>query len=512
MSKTGAAAIALIVLLAPFLYTLLVYLGAAPLPQQLTPLYQAVKPLYEKILGPRQQAPEPQAPQTPSRPPVCLLEARNGTGYTVYLVKTGGRCPSAWSYRVVPRHGWRIASITLHTANRTASLNATGSLIIYGNASLVVEAERVYVSVRILVNASAPYLVNGTEHKGPTTLRVPLGSLIVIKAKPQKAGVGSYIPLNSTVVYTADQNTTLRLYWAYRINYTCKPGEIWIITNLRENVTAYINGKPVQLPTCIRPPVVVEGVFAGPAINGTHRYWLGWYWVEEGGRRWWWSYGINGSRLRVEGPANITLYYLPGLKGLPYVERVVEFPEGFFNGSCPLNPGKAVEDWEVRDGWLHVYNPRPCNFEGENTRITRLIATMRISRKIKFVEIEVRVPEWNGRNYYDESWIYVAIQSGGTVFYLIPELEIYCKNCAPRAETTRILFDGYKVYRVRPEWGKIHIFGGSFNMYGFVEDWQNHFWKFPNNGQYVFVGVGSYYRLTHEFYVRVVGVTPCEGC
>jgi len=77
--------------------------------------------------------------------------------------------------------------------------------------------------------------------------------------------------------------------------------------------------------------------------NETHSYWLAWYWVEEENKTWWWSYGINGSKLCVNTTANVTLHYVLGLKELPYV-----LDYGWWAGE-----------------WYEVYK-KDCKFWAEN--------------------------------------------------------------------------------------------------------------------------------------------------
>jgi len=445
--------------------------------------------------------------------PLCVLDAANGSGYTVHVKRLGGRCPSVWAYSVEARRGWRLRGVELAANGTARRLNASGYVELSGNATLRVEAERVRVTVRILPNASAPYLVNGSRRRGNATLEVPLGSTLVVEPLPLNRTGGGYVPLNTSGALVVEGNATLHLYWAWRWR-PCRGGAVRIVPSVPGlEASIAVGGEERRLPLCLNPPVSIGPGIAGPVINATHRWWLAWYWVEENGSRHWWSPGINGSTLVVRGPANVTAVYVPGLKDLPYVERVWRWPEPYFNGSCPLNPGKAVEDIEVRDGWVHVYNPRTCVGERENKDIGRVFAFLEVSRLVGAVKLEVWVPDW--RNARDAG-IYVAIYDAGEDMdgknhgvFTGARLDDPMNNFRPPVPVRTVIYtDTVYFCEAQPRRWIITMAGVGFNKYGFVKDWMHSFWRLPRGDRFLYVCVESIGTVARDVYIRVIAVSP----
>ncbi len=352
----------------------------------------------------------------------CYLNAENGTGFTIYLKRLGpGLCPSHWRYRVVAKPGYRVATVFLGDAPAPKE----GVVLIYRNASLSVEARRMYYVLSIIVNYSAPYLVNGTKHKGSLDI-VALrgGAFINITSLPLVAGRWSFVPINSSVQVVVSGNTTVRLYW----RKVCR------------GVTVKSNVALPGLPACYEPPVRLNYSIEGPVINGTHRWWLGWYWVEEGGRRYWWSPGINGSTLVVKHPANVTAVYLPGLRDLPYVAKVPLWPGYYFNGSCKYSPGRPAERLEIRGGWVRAYDPLPCVFRvPQDVPNNMLWVPFLLPRGVRVAYVEIRVPKWRTwvNSYSSLDGIDVLFGEGWPP--VVPEMQILCKG---PAGDIRVAWDG----------------------------------------------------------------------
>ncbi|GEM_PF-5565200 len=401
----------------------------------------------------------------------------------------------------------------LEPLNHSTVLRVTGSV----EARLAWRVR--HITVGVWGNYSGSVLVNGTRYQVPFNLTVPCGASLNITPVGGQRGLWRILPLNGSFLLTARENVSLGLYWLLRCDGV-------LVTANVPNASALVDGVLRGLPYCARPPVVVEGVFGGPAINGTHRWWLGWCWVEERGKRWWWSYGVNGSRLRVEGPANVTLYYLPGLRGLPYVERVLEFPKPFF-GMCMLHPGGSVEDWEVKDGWLHLYNPRECMFKGENKELGTLIGTFWLSPEVGAVEVEVNVTDWP--EYEQNAGIEVFVLKGGTLLGAANETNTLCAMCEP-PRVTRILFGG-KVkfilkqvgegswrgkwvatfYRWEPTWGLVGIQGNGYDVDNYYKMYDRELFRLPKNGTFVHIKILGKNPIVYNAYLRVVGVIPVEA-
>ena len=254
----------------------------------------------------------------------CFLNARNGSHYIVHLYSRDTLCPATWRYSVATAPGYNV-QVYLSNGSK---LPPRGTLFLGGNASLIVKASRVNVTVKFAVNAPAPYLVNGSQHRGNLTLTLPWGATLNITPLRLEKGPELLTPINRSLTLNVTGNVTVRLAWEMRcrgVSFRSEP--------------VGVRG----LPKCLPVPVTVEFPLEGPAINSTHRYWLAWYWIEENGSKWWWSPGINGSKLRINRPANVTLHYVLGLKELPYVLKVYKWPQAHIKYA-------GLKVW-IEDGW-----------------------------------------------------------------------------------------------------------------------------------------------------------------
>jgi len=317
-----------------------------------------------------------------SPPPVsseqCLLKVYGDRGVQEIRVSGNKTCPASYVVEITVKRGYRLKSARIggHEYNST---RFTVSLT--DNATLAVSTERLYVTIRVLVNASAPYLLNGTEHRGNATLRVPLGARMNLTLLPGRRGSFDLVPLNASAMLVASGNATVRLYWLQR----CR------------GVLVKSNVPVPLLPACHKPPIVLSYGLAGPTINATHRYWLAWYWVREGNRTWWWSPGINGTKLHIERPANVTLHYIPGLKTLPYVERVYQWPEAHVKYA-------GLRVW-VEDGWAKAkanltYQFFYLNGTKYGGPVYYYVLVLQAPPDVSLVKVEAYVPSGSGHFFF----------------------------------------------------------------------------------------------------------------
>ena len=192
------------------------------------------------------------------------------------------------------------------------------------NVTLLAKFRRIKVAVVFEANVTgAEVYINFKKYVLPTTLVFDYGEVVTVKA----LSFDHYVLLNGTgYVFRAEKNQTVKFF--YRINETrvyepVNISHICIVSNIG-NATVLVDGVNRTTPYCFKTaymPVEIEGKWEIP-YNETHSWWLGWYWVEEGNKTWWWSYGLNGSRLYLSKSANVTLHYVLGLKELPYVVEV----------------------------------------------------------------------------------------------------------------------------------------------------------------------------------------------
>ena len=429
------------------------------------------------------------------KPATCFLNAKNGSHYTVHLYSRDTLCPATWRYSVTATPGYKI-QVYLSNGSK---LPPSGSLLLGGNASLIVKASRVNVTLKLVVNAAAPYLINGSQHRGNLTLILPWGATINITLLRLEKGPEILTPLNRSLALNVTGNLTVRLVWELR----CRG--------------VSFRSEPVRvkgLPKCLPAPVTVEFPIEGPAINGTHRWWLAWYWVEENGSKWWWSPGINGTKLHITKPANVTLHYLPGLKNLPYVKRVVEFPDGYFNGSCPLNPGKAIEDYRLEHGWLHVYNPRKCAWEGDQTISGFMIVTFEIPVDVRLVNICIRTEKLRGVE------IEIVPARPGMIFANTSIVDVLSSRGIP-GNNICLLVDLVKVQGYTRKNVIVQDadqdFRTGLNKYGFVKlpaDYYKHCskycWKYPqcSSCRFLTIELSTTRIIAKEMWVSIMGVAP----
>jgi len=228
-----------------------------------------------------------------------------------------------------------------------------------------------------------PVYVNSTPYDAPVNVTVECGSKVSLKTCPygyneshfwEVSGWlvnGSFVEGGEVWVDVAGD------LWVEPVFDIVESGGRVLVAADVPNASAYVNGELVELPHVAPAPSVVEGVFEVP-YNETHSYWLAWYWVEEENKTWWWSYGINGSKLCVEKPAKVTLHYVLGLKGLPYVAGVI-YPEDWNISYCSLY------DYYVENGWVKINNSRP-GVGCENCRWGDLI--LELSDKYGYIYIE----------------------------------------------------------------------------------------------------------------------------
>ncbi len=379
------------------------------------------------------------------------------------------------------------------------ALNGTLLVRACRDTTLRLAWRRIYATVRF--EGEGPFQLDGKNMTAPVAVKLPLYTLHNLTQLPYRRAAGSYVPLNGSVKLRVTGNLTVRLAW----RMVC--GGV-LVRSDGPAVEVVSGGAKYRTPVCLPSPATLEAPLEVP-INATHSWWLAWYWVGfRGGGGHWWSPTLNGSKLEVSGRPVVTLHYYVGMRGLRYVQAIVKWPPPYFNGSCPLNPGKAVEDIEVKNGWVHVYNGRICVWEGENTRVASLFVTLRFPGEVGRVVFEVWVPEWDGEKTYGSATVEYFFERGGTRIYHVYEPQVDCGNCRPEGRLT-IYMDGGRT-SVHPLDGfRVNYVLGVFNMYGFAEDWRNRFFSLPpGNSKYLYVDVGSYKPIIHEFYVRVVGVAP----
>ena len=243
---------------------------------------------------------------------------------------------------------WRLREWRVNGTPRAADER----LVLFVNGPTLVEAvfERVMVRLVIFGNASpASVAVNGTVYQLPYNASLPAGTYLEIAPVAED----DLVALDKPVTLKLEEDTEITLRFRKASNaYTpvCR-AEGWVLVDSEAAKWAIVNGENRTLPVCVPAPAAVRGPFQVP-LNETHSLWLAWYWVEQNGTMWWWSYGLNGSTLYLErGPANVTLHYVLGLKDLPYVERV------YWHLSCYYNctyKGRLVGEisWKgISDGW-----------------------------------------------------------------------------------------------------------------------------------------------------------------
>ena len=259
---------------------------------------------------------------------LCFLEPSTDSGVEQVFIEAvnGSRvCPVLYSVSIRLRPGYRLKSARVGSSTFG---KPSFKVLVDENATLRIETERIRVHVEILSNTTGSYaIINGVNVTLPYSLEVFYGDRISVTP----LNTTNRIALNQTVTLIAQRDIALRLYFVNassktkRIDwrYTGRLPEcdgVLVYSNAR-NATALVNGRNVTLPFCAKPPVLVRGVYK-QQLNATHSLWLAWYWVDYGSERVWWSYGINGSTLKIRKPARVEIHYLLGLKDLPYVLRI----------------------------------------------------------------------------------------------------------------------------------------------------------------------------------------------
>ena len=252
------------------------------------------------------------------------------------------------------------------------ALNGSLTVRACHNATLRLAWRRIYATVRF--EGEGPFQLDGKNMTAPVALKLPLYTVHNVTQLPYRRGAATYTPLNRSLTLNVTGNVTVRLAWEMRcrgVSFRSEP--------------VGVRG----LPKCLPVPVTVEFPLEGPAINSTHRYWLAWYWIEENGSKWWWSPGINGSKLRIDKPANVTLHYLPGLKNLPYVVRVYRWPEAY------VRAGMRV--W-VGGGWVRANASKPFTFTSKYGTYDYYdyVVIFSVPGDAGLVEVEAYVPSGNG--------------------------------------------------------------------------------------------------------------------
>ena len=249
-------------------------------------------------------------------------------------------CPPNFTLEARPNKYWVFK---YWLVNRSKIEDNPLTVEVRGNTTITAVFAKARCSLILVSNVTgARAVIGGSEAGLPHTEYVECGSKVEVRPLP----VPGYTPLNTSTTITVEGNVTAKLLYAKPVTIRC--GGILITSNVASE--ALVNGSPVKLPYCTAPPTVIEGFFE-VSYNSTHSYWLAWYGVEEENKTWWWSYGLNGTKLHVNSTAKVTLHYVLGLKGLPYVEKVYWFPSCYYN--CTYR-GRRVGDvkWRgVEDGW-----------------------------------------------------------------------------------------------------------------------------------------------------------------
>jgi|GEM_PF-3728047 len=216
------------------------------------------------------------------------------------------------SFSAKPAKGWRFA---YWVVNNSKLVERNLTLVLRGETRVTAVFKKLKCTLRIISNISDRAYVNGKEEALPFESKYSCGETVTIAP----AHIKGFRPLNFTTAIVLNRNLTASLLYVRERVDECEKG-ILITSNVARWIL--VNGWNVTLPYCAKPPAVIQGAFEMPH-NGTHSWWLGWYWVRSASRHaYWWSHGINGSILYVDEPAEVKVHYLLGLKGLPYVVRI----------------------------------------------------------------------------------------------------------------------------------------------------------------------------------------------
>ncbi|HEX68884.1 MAG TPA: hypothetical protein ENG10_01135, partial [Candidatus Bathyarchaeota archaeon] len=216
------------------------------------------------------------------------------------------------SFSAKPAKGWRFA---YWVVNNSKLVERNLTLVLRGETRVTAVFKKLKCTLRIISNISDRAYVNGKEEALPFESKYSCGEAVTIAP----AHIKGFRPLNFTTAIVLNRNLTASLLYVRERVDECEKG-ILITSNVARWIL--VNGWNVTLPYCAKPPAVIQGAFEMPH-NGTHSWWLGWYWVRSASRHaYWWSHGINGSILYVDEPAEVKVHYLLGLKGLPYVVRI----------------------------------------------------------------------------------------------------------------------------------------------------------------------------------------------
>lgn len=267
---------------------------------------------------------------------------------------------------------WRLREWRVNGTPRGA--NERLLLFINGPTQVKAVFERVMVRLVILGNASpASVDVNGTVYPLPYNATLPAGTYLEIAPVAE----GDLIALDKPLEVRLEEDTeiTLRFRKPSTQVKACK-GEEMVLVEGDAAKWAIVNGENRTLPVCVPAPVAVKGPFRVP-FNKTHSLWLAWYWIEQNGSKWWWSYGINGSTLYLEhGPANVTLHYVLGLKQLPYVVNVWNY--------TPI-------EYYVQRSYVYVFEDYGIKLipTGRH-RYFNTMTLLELPREFGLVEVEVR--------------------------------------------------------------------------------------------------------------------------
>ena len=210
-------------------------------------------------------------------------------------------------------------------------------LRINANTSITAVFRESYCVLRVNGPRGYSITVNGTPKCVPFVIETKCGTKLTLEASNEsplnathKLKFTGWLTSSGSIVLSRNLTLVLKRNESLTLNAIATSSALScrgvLVKSEIPGATILTGAKRLSLPACLTPPVELEGEWFVP-LNDTHGYWLAWYWIESNGVKYWWSYGLNGSRIKLDRPANVTLHYTLGLKELPYVTKVWVLPE-----------------------------------------------------------------------------------------------------------------------------------------------------------------------------------------
>jgi len=349
-----------------------------------------------------------------------------------------------------------------------------------GNTTIKPYFKRIYFYIKL--NSNGTLLLNGSEVKTPYTLRYREKITVNISGIRRLMKNTIYYPKSILLDNRSVENPIILEYRNASIIllYGVEKGgvnKILITSNAAKY--CYINGCRIDLPAYIyvSSPTKLHGEFSIP-LNKTHSYWLGWYTIKyKNNETKSTSYYRNKSIEIANNIREVEIYYVRGLKNLPYVLKIHYFPPYvwdysgkywqchariendsiiFYNFTNPYFTDKIGTwifvtiffefDYNVSGIWIY-YNAYGSKYIGRPTSTTFWLKFMPYNSSMKFVPHiytivqSINIPHITYINtthcIIDEGWI--PKREKTSLGWDIPLLNTYGRNALFFAHTSYVV-------------------------------------------------------------------------